>query len=61
MDKTMKIESEGLNELWQVNKNISTYKGMLKINMAEEKRNEIREEISYLETQVIPQLKFYDV
>ena len=42
-------------------KNISTYKGMLKINMAEEKRNEIREEISYLETQVIPQLKFYDV
>lgn len=61
MDKTMKIESDGLNELWQVNKNISAYRGMLKINMAEEKRNEIREEISYLENQVIPQLKFYDV
>ncbi len=61
MDKTMKIESDGLSELWQVNKNISAYRGMLKIDMAEEKRNEIREEIFYLENQVIPQLKFHDV
>ncbi len=61
MDKTMKIEFDGLNELWQVNKNISVYKGMLKIDMSDEKRNDVRDEIFYLETEVIPQLKFYDV
>ncbi len=61
MNKAIKIESEGLSELWQVNKNISVYKGMLKIDMSDEKRNDVRDEIFYLETEIIPQLKFYDV
>jgi hypothetical protein len=61
MDKTTKIEADGLSELWQVNKNISAYRKLLKVEMLEERKKEIREEISYLETEVIPQLKFHDV
>lgn len=61
MTITMKTESEVLNELELVNKNISVYAGMLKIEMAERKREEIREEIYYLETEIIPQLRLYDV
>jgi len=57
----MKTESEVLNELELVNKNISVYAGMLKIEMPEREKEEIREEIYYLETEIIPQLRLYDV
>lgn len=61
MYNTMRIEADGLSELWQVNKNISAYSKLLKIEMLDERKEEIKEEISYLENVVIPQLKFYDV
>lgn len=61
MYNTMRTEADGLSELWQVNKNISAYSKLLKIEMLDERKEEIREEISYLENEVIPQLKFYDV
>jgi hypothetical protein len=50
-----------MKELQQINLNIETYRRLLTTDMPERGKEVIREEISWLENQVIPQYTFYDV
>jgi len=61
MDELTALDPNSSRYLEQVNQNISVYEKMLKIEMSEESKESIRDEICYLKAEIIPQLKFYDV